>query len=232
MKLKPYWIYGIHACTALFENPNRNTIKILKTKDCPVNIPNNLSFKITSKQEIESVLPPSAVHQGIAVLTNALPSVNISDITEGAVVILDQVVDPHNIGAILRTATAFGIKAVIIPQNNSASENGLIAKVSCGGLEKVPLIAVPNIVRSIEILKKNGYWIYGLTGNTKKSIYQINFSSKTAFVLGAEGSGIRRLVAQNCDEIVKIPMTPNMESLNVSNAGAIAMSIYFNQLSK
>ena len=136
---------------------------------------------------------------------------------------LDQVTDPHNIGAILRSAAAFEAAAVILPDANAPEESGTLAKSACGGLEIVPLIRVPNLVRAIETLKKVGFWVIGLDGSAKKTMAQDKLPAKTVFILGSEGDGLRRLTAENCDYMLKLPISDKMESLNVSNAAAIAL---------
>lgn len=147
------------------------------------------------------------------------------------VLLLDQVSDPHNVGAILRSAAAFDIGAVIATDRNSPQESGVMAKSASGALEIVPLVSVGNLVQAVELLKKSGYWIYGLDGEAKDSISGAKFDAKTALVLGAEGKGLRRLTSEHCDFLVKIPMSNKMESLNVSNAAAVALYEVFRKLS-
>ncbi len=143
--------------------------------------------------------------------------------TGRGIILLDQVSDPHNVGAILRSAAAFGIGAVVTLERGAAQESGTLAKSASGALEIVPLISVSNLAQAIELLKKDGYWVYGLDGEAKQTIGQVKFDTKTALILGAEGRGLRRLTAERCDMLVKIPMSGQMESLNVSNAAAVAM---------
>ncbi len=139
------------------------------------------------------------------------------------VLLLDQVTDPHNVGAILRSAAAFDVGAVIVTDRNAPQESGVMAKAASGALEVVPLIAVTNLVQAIETLKKSGYWIAGLDGAARKAIHEAKLDNKTALVLGAEGAGLRRLTTEHCDFLVKLPISDKMESLNVSNAAAVAM---------
>ena len=139
------------------------------------------------------------------------------------VVILDQVTDPHNVGAMLRSAAAFNIGAVIATDRHAPLETGTMAKSASGGMELVPYIMVGNLVQAIDALKKAGYWVYGMDGEAKQAMHEVKFDPKTAMVMGAEGRGLRRLTAEHCDLLVKLPISPRMESLNVSNAAAIAM---------
>ena len=138
-------------------------------------------------------------------------------------VILDQVTDPHNIGAIVRSAAAFSADAVILTEYNSPSENNTIVKCAAGACESVPLVKVTNLASCMKTLKKEGYWIIGLDGHTETELNQSIFSDKIALVLGSEGTGMRKLTKDNCDYIAKIKISSNLESLNVSNAAAIAL---------
>lgn len=171
-----------------------------------------------------------AVHQGLVLETKNLPAVSLEDIIDrtqdaqsAMVVLLDQVTDPHNIGAILRSAAAFDAKALILPDANAPEETGVLAKSACGALEIIPLVRVPNLVRAMEKLKQAGFWCIGLDGYAKQMINDKPLPKKSAFVMGAEGDGMRRLTAETCDYTVKLPMSNKMESLNVSNAAAITM---------
>jgi 23S rRNA (guanosine2251-2'-O)-methyltransferase len=199
--------------------------------------------QIVDSQKIDAMLPPGSVHQGIAVECEPLaqpglqewlseehphpttlhPHPNPPPSRGRGIIMLDQVTDPHNVGAILRTAAAFGIGAVVTLERSAAQESGVMAKAASGALELVPLISVGNLAQAIAILKKAGYWIYGLDGEAKASLCETKFDAKTALILGAEGRGLRRLTAEHCDFLVKIPMSGQMESLNVSNAAAVAL---------
>ncbi len=167
-----------------------------------------------------------SVHQGIIIETMPLPELGLDYITKkgGKIVILDQVTDPQNVGAILRTAAAFNVTAIIIPKDNAPEESSALAKAASGTLEILPIIRVTNLVRSIEDLKKHGYWFIGMDGDTETEIGDIkDLSTNTALVMGAEGKGLRRLTREACDYITKIPISVQVESLNVSNAAAIGL---------
>ena len=142
---------------------------------------------------------------------------------------MDQVTDPHNIGAILRSAAAFDAMAVVIPDAGAPEESAVLAKSACGALEIVPLIRVTNLARSMQQLKDAGFWCLGLDGYAKEYISDKKLPARTAFILGSEGDGMRRLTAENCDYTIKLPMSDKMESLNVSNAAAVALYEFYRQ---
>ena len=137
--------------------------------------------------------------------------------------ILDQVTDPYNVGAILRSAAAFDALAVVMQQRHSAPINGVLAKAACGALESVAIKEVVNLSKTIKELQQDNYWTVGLSGHADMDIRAAKLNRNTALVMGAEGAGIRRLVAENCDALVKLPISEQMESLNVSNAAAVAL---------
>jgi 23S rRNA (guanosine2251-2'-O)-methyltransferase len=231
MKHAPLYLYGKHAASAALQNPMRKIKRVLVTKNAQNEMGGVLNgckqLALVDAQKIESVLPGDAVHQGIAVECEPLnqPSLDewLMEEKNKPVLLLDQVTDPHNVGAILRSAAAFDIGAVIVTDRNAPAESGTMAKSASGALEIVPLIQVTNLVQAIELLKKAGYWTYGLDGEAKESITTAKFDTKSALILGAEGRGLRRLTGERCDFLVKLPMSNKMESLNVSNAAAIAL---------
>jgi len=226
------WLYGHHAVTEALKNPNRQKICLKATKE---NLPakellQNVPVQIVSREELNALLGKEAIHQGLALQTKPLPDVMLEDIidraeskTRALIVILDQVTDPHNIGAILRSAAAFDAMAVILPDMNTPEQTATLAKSACGALEIVPLVRVTNLVRAMNQLKQAGFWCIGLDGYAKQMINDRPLPEKTVFIMGSEGEGMRRLTAENCDYTVKLPMTDKMESLNVSNATAIAL---------
>ncbi len=232
MKNQPNLIYGKHAALAATCNPMRKIKRVLVTKNSKEEIGNKVfagikNIQIIEGKKLDDMLPREAVHQGIAVECEPLIQPSLQDVLkEGAnkpLLILDQVSDPHNVGAILRSCAAFDCGAVICTDRNAPAESGVMAKAASGALEMVPLVSVGNLVQAIEHLKKAGYWIYGLDGEAKKAIHEVKFDRKTALVLGAEGRGLRRLTGEHCDMLIKLPISPKMESLNVSNAAAVAL---------
>ena len=180
------------------------------------------------------MLPPGAVHQGIALLARPLDDPGLEEAMDRAmarfeqsepacIVVLDQVTDPQNVGAIIRTAAAFGAAAVVMQDRHAPPVTGALAKAASGGLESVALVRETNLSRSIEALKARGFWCIGLAGAVETSLARARVAGPTALVLGAEGSGLRRLVAEACDTLAHIPQSDAVESLNVSNAAAVAL---------
>ena len=227
-----FWIYGHHAVMAAIFNPNRNKLLLKMTKEAALDkaVTKEIPSQIVTRNEIEALLPLGAVHQGLALQVKPLLSLNLDELLnqtknqeKTVILMLDQVTDPHNIGAILRSAAAFEAAGVILPDANAPEESGTLAKSACGGLEIVPLIRVSNLVRSIETLKKAGFWIIGMDGTAEKTMAQDQLPTKAVFILGSEGDGMRRLTAENCDYMLKLPISNKMESLNVSNAAAITL---------
>ncbi len=225
---KPYWIYGVHATVAALNNPERVCKRVVMTQNAMEEHgapPAPLKAEIMAHKDIEQLVGRDAVHQGVAILVEPLEGLALDEIleTEKPILLLDQVTDPHNVGAILRSAAAFDVAAVVCPKDSSATEGGVMAKAACGALDMVPFIHVTNLSRAIEEIQKAGYWVAGLDGSADKNIRDAKLGKRTALVLGAEGKGLRRLTAENCDLLVKLPMHERMESLNVSNAAAIAL---------
>ncbi|NKB20798.1 MAG: 23S rRNA (guanosine(2251)-2'-O)-methyltransferase RlmB [Alphaproteobacteria bacterium] len=229
------WIYGHHAVFAALKNSDRMAKRVLLLRDSlPEDepFPSEIDIKpeIVSRDQLETALPPGAVHQGMAALMSPLPIIAVEDICAKAenqqkalVVVLDRVSDPQNIGAIIRSAAVFGAIAVVIQDRNAPQITGVIAKAASGGIEEVPLVRVTNLSRAIETLKNSKFWCIGLDSEAPGDMQQIKQPSHTALVLGAEGAGLRRLVRENCDELVRIEGSGAIASLNVSNAAAVAL---------
>ncbi|WP_343561387.1 23S rRNA (guanosine(2251)-2'-O)-methyltransferase RlmB [Kiloniella sp. b19] len=196
-----------------------------------------------SRDDISALLPEGVVHQGIAALVSPLEETYLEDVVseieledrarnkagddgEGrtVVLVLDQVTDPHNVGAILRSAAAFNARAVITTDRKAAPPTGTLAKTASGALEVVPYVGVPNLVRGIEQLKRAGFWVYGLAGEGEKNLSDaLPAHGKIALIMGAEGSGLRRLTREHCDMLVKLPTSEVFSVLNVSAAAAVAL---------
>ncbi|CAA7625400.1 rRNA methylase [Candidatus Terasakiella magnetica] len=229
-----FWIYGTHAVYAALDNPQRKIRRLIATSEAAKTLADTRrqtrAVEPVERIEIDRQLPPGAVHQGLAALVEPLPGMGIEDVARSAsmrdsavVVILDQVTDPHNVGAILRSAAAFGAMAVIVPDRHAPEETGALAKSASGALERMPLVRVTNVVRALDELKTAGFWTAGLAADAPKTLAEAKLSGRVALVLGAEGEGLRRLTREHCDHLVRLPMTGEMESLNVSNAAAIAL---------
>ncbi len=193
---------------------------------------NNVKIDVVDK----NVLDKLGLHQGIALDVEDYKTYSLEEVINGDkqyFLILDGIVDPHNLGAIMRTMDASGLDGIIIPKNRSVSINETVAKVSCGAIEYVKLIEVNNINRCIDELKKKGFWIYGTDMNDKQDYTSIDTSTSLAVVIGNEGEGISRLVKEKCDYIISIPMVGHVESLNASvSAGIIIYEIFRKKLNK
>ena len=239
------WLHGVHAALAALANHERRVERLVLTEDAgralrpriekiaanrardgarPLPTP-----EIKSRQEIEGMIGAGAVHQGIALLARPLPDVFLDDVldaTEGmeaVLVVLDQVTDPQNVGAILRSAAAFGARAVIVPGRGAPRPTGALAKAASGALEYVPLVRVTNLSAALDALKARGFWCAGLDSRAPESLSEADLSGRLALVLGSEGKGLRRLVGERCDLLVRLPISDRVESLNVSAAAAIAL---------
>lgn len=225
------WLYGYHAVAAALQNPRRKIYRLLLSKETARELPQNLipedtGYEPADRADFDQILPKGAVHQGIAAYVSPLPDTYETDLTPkdaSVVVILDQVTDPHNVGAVLRSAAAFDADAVIVTQRNAPEATGAMAKSASGALELIPLIFVSNLARTMQTLKDKGYWCVGMDGSAEKTLRDAALPRKVALVMGSEGYGLRRLTAQNCDFMVKLPISKQVESLNVSNAAAIAL---------
>lgn len=236
------WLYGRHAVAAALANPERRVRRVLATKNAadwlaPLDLPPERRARIEDArpEDIDRLLPSGAVHQGLAAEVFDLPrarlkeacAVNAGEGAEGRamrpVVVLDQITDPQNIGAIFRAAAAFGARAVIAQDRRTPPLSGALAKAAAGAIETVPCVSVVNVARAIEGLQGLGYFCVGLAGEGGGAIGDLPRGRPIALVLGAEGDGLRPLVASVCDGLFRIPIAPSMESLNVATAAAVAL---------
>jgi 23S rRNA (guanosine2251-2'-O)-methyltransferase len=225
------WLYGRHPVFAALANPDRRIERLLATKDVAERHAKELSGRtpqILSREELAQRLPAGAVHQGLAVLAAPLEEPVLEDVLarcgeDALVLALDQVTDPHNVGAILRSAAAFGAAGVIVTERHAPADTGVLAKAASGGLEIVPLLRAVNLARTLEQLKAAGFWLYGLDERGDAPIGGLDLKGRVCIVLGAEGEGLRRLTAEKCDRLVTIPTQSALAALNVSNAAAVAL---------
>lgn len=229
------WIYGRHAVGAALANPARQLERLVLTRDgeetlAETGIQPRIRPEIRTNQEISALLPEGAVHQGFALKAAPLAEKHletvIAELAEGApatIVVLDQVTDPRNVGAILRSAAAFGALAVILPERHGADTTAALAKAASGALESVALVRVTNVARALETMKNAGFWTVGLAARASETLASVDLTGRIALVLGAEGSGLRRLVEETCDIRARLPISDAMESLNVSAAAACAL---------
>ena len=183
-------------------------------------------METVSPHTLDQKLPPGAVHQGILLEADPLDHRDIEDLPgEGIVVVLDQVSDPHNVGAIMRSCAAFGATALVLTQRHSPAQSGLLAKTASGAMEHVPLIRVTNLARGLGTMAAAGYEIIGLDGEADMDLCDAGPAPARALVLGAEGKGLRRLTRENCDRLARLDTPGPISSLNVSNAAAVALYV-------
>ena len=231
-------VFGLHAVEAL----------VLKEPECIVEIKvqqgrddkrltkllgllqsNSISFAQVPRKELDKLV--NGRHQGVVAIVKADPIKDEGDLEDvlnslngpAFILILDSVTDPHNLGACIRSADAAGVHAVVVPKDNSAPLNAIAKKVACGAAENVPLIQVTNLARTMKWLQNFGIWITGAAGEAEQTIYQTDFKGSIALAMGAEGSGLRRLTREHCDQLTKIPMQGSVSSLNVSVATGICL---------
>lgn len=234
-------LFGIHAVEAAILNPTRAMQAIFCT-DATENMAFDWVIKarknglkrpdpiLLEKQAFDRALPKGTVHQGIGIDAAALSEVFLPDIMNIAVhkeksviVLLDQVTDPHNLGAVMRSACAFGADALIVQSRYAPELNGIVAKTACGAVEHLAVVYETNLARAIETLQENGYFALALDERGEKTINEAEKYNKTVLVLGAEGAGLRPLIREKCDVLVKLPTFGALSSLNVSNAAAVAL---------
>lgn len=235
------WIYGRHAVIAALANPLRVVQRFLCLKETIEEAALLLAEaraaerpprpEPVERRALETLLPHDAVHQGLALEAKPLEAADLEDVlaaipAEAApqiLLLLDQVTDPHNVGAILRSAAAFAALAVIVPEHGAPPITGALAKAASGALETVPLVRVTNLARTLERVKTQGFWCVGLDSEARDSLAALALPARIALVLGAEGAGLRRLVREQCDYLAKLPTRGALHSLNVSNAAAVAL---------
>lgn len=225
-----YWLFGHHAVEEALRNPRRQIHRVVVSGDAPASLGRGVHAEAVDRDFIDKLVGRDVVHQGIAARVSPLPDVDIYEICDQAreleravIVILDQVTDPHNVGAILRSAAAFGAIAIILTERHAAPESGILAKSASGALEHVPLVRVTNLARAMEELKEAGFWCIGLASEAKQNLSAVKSGGKVALCLGAEGAGLRRLTRENCDLLVRLPTAGPIDHLNVSNAAAISL---------
>jgi 23S rRNA (guanosine2251-2'-O)-methyltransferase len=223
--------WGKHAVTAALANPERVVRKIWGTKEAlgALDLPPVLPIVYADAADLGRLVPGDAPHQGLVAEVDALEDVWLADLIEQGrddmrpLVVLDQVTDPHNVGAILRSAAAFGAAAVIVPDRHAPPETGTLAKSASGALETVPYIHAGNLSQTIEKLKGANFWLAGMDGYAEQTLAEAKLKGRVGIIMGSEGEGLRRLTRENCDFLVKLPMSDRIESLNVSNAAAVAL---------
>lgn len=234
------WIYGKHPVEMALLNKKRKVSKILVTQSSSQDLlefiqENNLKIdknliSTVEAEDINANFFGKVIHQGIAIISSKLSLISdneflskIENSNQGNILILDQLTDPHNIGAIIRSSVAFGVKNIVLLKQSFGGENPTICKSSSGAIENANIILAGNLNNFISKVKDSGYWVAGLDGNGKNDFNEITTHDKICLIIGNEGSGIRTLVKKNCDLLLKIPISSDIESLNASNAAAIAL---------
>ncbi len=224
-------LWGRHAVEAALKNPERQHRKLWATPEGLESLDGELpaDFPVEHAQaaDLARLVAKDAPHQGLVLECAPLEDVFLDEVALGEaarpVVVLDQVTDPHNVGAILRSAAAFGAAAIVTQDRHAPTEGGVLAKAASGALETVPWVRVVNLARALEELAEAGYWRIGLAGEAEAVLADVMPTGPLAIVLGAEGEGLRHNIAAHCDVLAKLPITSAIESLNVSNAAAIAL---------
>ena len=237
------WIYGRHAVTAALANSERRwrhlavlagheeEAAVLVAGARAARHGSDEALRLLDHNGFAAILPGGAVHQGLALEVEPLAEPDLEDVVRqvGAaagrsiIIVLDRLSDPQNVGAVLRSAAAFGALALVLPGHGASPITGALAKAASGALESVPLVRVVNLVRTLARLKEGGFWICGLVETAAQPLAGLDLGERIAIVLGSEGSGMRRLVREHCDYLARLPTRPAQPSLNVSNAAAIAL---------
>jgi len=236
-----FWIYGVHAVLAAIVNPARDCRRVVlaenagpdlesRTAEALKSVPRRPAPERIDRHGMDPLLPAGSVHQGLAVLVRPLPEPALEDVIgrcdgrdDAVVVVLDQATDPRNIGAVMRSAAAFGAVAVIVQARHAPGVTGALCKAASGAVERLPYVRTVNLARAVGMLKQAGFWAAGLDPAAKRTLAEADLSGKVALVLGAEGAGLRRLTRDTCDELLRVPLARDADSLNLSNAAAVAL---------
>lgn len=223
--------WGKHAVTAALANPERVVRKLWGTREALAgfDLPSILPVVYADVADLGRMVPADAPHQGLVVEVDPLEEIWLGDLLEQGrddkrpLVVLDQVTDPHNVGAVMRSAAAFNALGIVTQDRHAPPESGALAKAASGALESVPWVRVVNLARALDEIAEAGFWRIGLTGHASQTLGEVIGEAKIAIVLGAEGEGMRQNTEAHCDQLAKLPISPKVESLNVSNAAAIAL---------
>ena len=223
-------LWGKHAVAAALDNPQRRVVKAWATREGAgfMQFPKDVPVTLADVSDLGRLVPRDAPHQGIVIEVEPLEDVWLDEVIAGAgeratLLVLDQVTDPHNVGAILRSAAAFGALAIVTQDRHSPPEGGALAKAASGALETVPWVRVVNLARALDDIAQAGFWRIGLAGDAELEISEALGPARVALVLGAEGPGLRPNTREHCDALARLPITSAIESLNVSNAAAVAL---------
>lgn len=220
------WLWGTHACLAALQNPKRQCYRFFLTEGAAKEFPPSPKAQIIDSASLSRMLPEGAVDQGVAMEVAPLSESSFSELRKkekGVLVILDQVTDPHNVGAIIRTARALGALGIIMTDRHAPPLGGVLAKAASGALDQLPLWKVTNLARTLDELKELGFWTVGLDERGDQILSQATLPERVALIMGAEGEGLRRLTQEKCDYLAKLPTDPAFPTLNVSVATALAL---------
>ena len=226
----PVILFGWHSVTSALSNPARKVRKLLLTENAARRLTEE-GFKVPAHEivrpdEIARRLTPDSVHNGLLAEADPLDAPDIDDLApDGVVLVLDQITDPHNVGAILRSAAAFGVKALVTTARHSPEATGTLAKSASGALEFVPMVLVQNLARALTALKERGFLTVGLDSEGTEDLNEVPMSAPLALVLGAEGKGLRQLTRETCDHLARLDLPGTIKSLNVSNAAALSLYV-------
>ncbi len=232
----PVILYGWHSVKAALENPDRRIRKLWATENAARRLAEEsgklaLEPEIVRPDAIAKRLAPDAVHNGLLAEADPLPAPDIEELSpQGIVLVLDQITDPHNVGAILRSAAAFGVVAMVTTARHSPEATGALAKSASGALEYVPIVTVQNLARGLAALKAAGFLLVGLDSGGESDLSAMPLRTPLAFVLGAEGKGLRQSTKETCDHVARLDLPGAIRSLNVSNAAALALYIATSRL--
>ena len=222
--------WGKHAVAAALDNPDRKVLRAWATREAAefMQFPKEVQVTLADVADLGRLVPHDAPHQGVVIEVEPLDDVWLDDVLAGVaeravLLVLDQVTDPHNVGAILRSAAAFGAIGIITQDRHSPPESGALAKAASGALERVPWVRVVNLARALEEIGEADFWRIGLAGDSEMELKDALGPPRVALVLGAEGPGMRQNTREHCDSVARLPISDAIESLNVSNAAAVAL---------
>ena len=223
-------LWGKHAVAAALDNPNRKLLRAWATREAAafMQFPKELAVTLAEAPDLGRLVPNDAPHQGVVVEVEPLEEPWLDGLLSAAperavLLVLDQVTDPHNVGAILRSAAAFGALGIVTQDRHSPPESGVVAKAASGALERLPWVRVVNLARALEEIGEMGFWRIGLAADAGTELKDALGPQRIALVLGAEGSGLRHNTREHCDALARLPISDSVESLNVSNAAAVAL---------
>jgi 23S rRNA (guanosine2251-2'-O)-methyltransferase len=223
-------LWGNHAVAAALDNPDRKILRAWATREAAemLQFPKDVALTLADVTDLGRLVPNDAPHQGVVIEVEALDDIWLDGILAGAsdralLLVLDQITDPHNVGAILRSAAAFGVIGIVTQDRHSPPESGVVAKAASGALECVPWARVVNLARALEEVGEAGFWRIGLAADADTDLRDALGSPRVALVLGAEGAGLRPNTREHCDALARLPISSATESLNVSNAAAVAL---------